>query len=58
MLTPVAEALQVRNIPFVVASAYSSPELVGGEVLAGAPNVSKPTEERRLLAVLERIVPS
>ena len=55
-VTPVAEALRARNVPFVVASAHSRPELVGGEVLAGAPNVGKPTEERRLLAVLEEFV--
>src|SRR5262249_35433677 len=52
----VAEALRARNVPFMLASAYSRPELVGGEVLAGAPNVGKPTEERRLFAVLEQLV--
>jgi DNA-binding response OmpR family regulator len=52
-VTPVAEALRLRNVPFVVASAHSRPELVGGDVLAGAPNVGKPTDERRLLAALE-----
>ena len=55
-VTLVAEALRTRNVPFIVASAYSRPELVGGEVLAGAPNVGKPTEERRLLAMLEQFV--
>ncbi|WP_018236921.1 response regulator [Ensifer sp. BR816] len=53
-VTPVAKALRAQSVPFVVASAYSKPELVGGEILAGAANVGKPTEERRLLAVLER----
>jgi len=57
-VTPVAEALRARNVPFIVASAHNRPELVGGEVLAGAPNVGKPTEERRLLAVLEQFVES
>lgn len=55
-VTLVAEALRARNVPFMLASAYSRPELVGGEVLAGAPNVGKPTEERRLFAVLEQLV--
>jgi hypothetical protein len=45
-------------VPFIVASAHRRPELVGGDVLAGAPNVGKPTEERRLLAVLEQFVES
>ena len=55
-VTAVAEALRTRNVPFIVASAYSRPELIGGEVLAGAPNVGKPTEECRLLAALEQLV--
>lgn len=41
-VTPVAEELRRRNVPFVVASAYPRPELVGGEILAGAPNVGNP----------------
>ncbi|MDK1489779.1 response regulator [Sinorhizobium sp. 7-81] len=55
---PVAEALHAQNVPFVVASAYDQPELIGGDILAGAPNVGKPTEERRLLKVLEQVVGS
>ncbi|TCN22132.1 response regulator [Sinorhizobium americanum] len=57
-VTLVAEALRARKVPFVVASAYSRPELIGGDVLAGAPGVGKPTEEHRLLAVLENAVRS
>ncbi|WP_018236854.1 response regulator [Ensifer sp. BR816] len=57
-VTLVAEVLNAQSVPFVVASAYSKPELLGGEILAGAPNVGKPTEERRLLAVLEKAVRS
>ena len=55
-VTPVAEALRTQNVPFIVASAYDRPELVGGKVLAGAPNVGKPSEEHRLLAALEQFV--
>ncbi|WEX74577.1 response regulator [Sinorhizobium numidicum] len=55
-VTRLAKALCERNVPFVVASAYSRPELIGGEILAGAPRVGKPTEERRLLAVLKQTV--
>ncbi|OKP71782.1 response regulator [Ensifer adhaerens] len=56
LVTLVAEALRARNIPFIVASAYDKPEDVAGEVLAGAPNVGKPADERDLLKALERHV--
>ena len=55
LVTPVAEFLKARNVPFAVVSAYDKPEKLGGEVLAGAPNVGKPTGERRLLAVLAQL---
>jgi len=54
-VTAVAEALSALNIPFAVASAYDDPERFGGEVLAGVPNVGKPTGRRRLLATLEQL---
>ncbi|WP_318876986.1 response regulator [Sinorhizobium meliloti] len=57
-VTIVAEELRARNVPFVVASAYSRPEIIGGDVLIGAPNVGKPTEERRLLTALEQLIAS
>ena len=57
-VTLVAEALRAQNVPFIVASAYSRPELVGGDVLAGAPKVGKPMDERRLLAILEQFLKS
>ena len=56
LITPVAEALRALNVPFAVASAYEAPERVGGEVLEGAPNVGKPTAERRLLAALAQLI--
>ncbi|RWE79623.1 response regulator [Mesorhizobium sp.] len=52
LVTPVAEQLTSLGIRFAVASAYDRPELIGGAVLAEAPNVGKPAQERRLLAVL------
>jgi DNA-binding response OmpR family regulator len=55
MVTPVAEALRARGIPFVLASAYDAAQLTA-EVLAGAPNVGKPVNMRRLLAALARAV--
>ena len=54
LVTPVAEFLKARRVPFAVASAYDRPEHYGGEVLAGAPNAGKPTNERRLLAALQQ----
>ncbi len=58
LITPVAETLKARGVPFAVASAYERPERIGGEVLAGAPNVGKPTRERRLVAVLAQLTGS
>jgi two-component system, response regulator PdtaR len=55
MVTPVAGRLRALGVPFVLASAYDRPELAAAE-LAGAPNVGKPTNERRLLAALARTV--
>ena len=55
LVTLVAEALRSRGVPFAVASAYDKPELVGGAVLAGVPNVGKPTSERNLLEVLAKL---
>lgn len=58
LITPVAETLKARGVPFAVASAYERPERIGGEVLAGAPNVGKPTRERCLVAVLAQLTGS
>jgi DNA-binding response OmpR family regulator len=58
LVTPVAEFLKARGVPFVVASAYDRPEQYGGEVLAGAPNAGKPMNERRLLAALRQLTGS
>ena len=54
-VTPVAEVLRARGVPFVLASAYDGARLTAA-VLAGAPNVGKPTNARRLLAALARAV--
>lgn len=56
LVTPVAEFLLERGVPFAVASAYEKPEEFGGQVLAGAPNAGKPTNERRLLAALGQLL--
>nr|WP_272873211.1 response regulator [Sphingomonas arenae] len=55
LITPVAECLKARGIPFAVASAFDWPERVGGDVLAGVPNAGKPTSERRLLSALKQL---
>ena len=54
-VTPVAEALRARGVPFVLASAYGGHGPTAA-ALAGAPAVGKPTDERRLLAALARAV--
>jgi DNA-binding response OmpR family regulator len=55
LVTPVAETLRARGVPFALASAYAKPEQYGGEILAGALNVGKPVGERRLLAALVQL---
>jgi CheY-like chemotaxis protein len=52
LVTPVADVLRARGVPFVLASAYDGAQLLSAAVLVGAPNVGKPTSERRLLAAL------
>jgi two-component system, response regulator PdtaR len=53
-VTRVAERLRVLRVPFALASALHNPARVGGAVLAGAPNLGKPTD----LAQLKRTVAS
>ena len=56
LVTPVAEELRVQGVPFVLASAYDSRGLTTVAVLAEVLNLGKPTDERRLLAVLAQAV--
>lgn len=56
LVTPVAEVLKAQAIPFAVATAHDKPEDYGGPVLAGVPNAGKPTNERRVLEVLARLI--
>ena len=55
LVTPVAEELRARGVPFLLASAYDGHGL-GVAALAEAPSVGKPTDERRLLAALRQAV--
>ncbi|TDK32131.1 response regulator [Rhizobium deserti] len=55
LVTPVAELLKQRAIPFAVATAYAKPEQYGGPLLAAVPNVGKPAGQRRLQAVLAEL---
>ena len=55
LVAPVAEALENRGVPFVLASAYDRPDRMA-EALAGAANVGKPFDEERLLAALAHAV--
>lgn len=54
-VTPVAEALKERGIPFALATAYHNPEEICGAALADVPSVGKPSSKRRLLAVLAEV---
>ncbi|PZA10319.1 response regulator [Rhodopseudomonas palustris] len=54
LVTPVAERLTASNVP--VASAYDKPEHQCGDLLAGVPNVGKPTSERRVLSTLRLLI--
>jgi DNA-binding response OmpR family regulator len=58
LVTPLAEELRSLKIPFAVASAYDRPEFVGGAVLVDAPNIGKPTAEKRLMGVLAKLLES
>jgi CheY-like chemotaxis protein len=54
-VTPVAEALRTRGVPFMLASAYDRSDLVA-PALAGVVNLGKPVSDRRLLAALAQAV--
>jgi two-component system, response regulator PdtaR len=54
-VTPVAEELRAKGVPFVLASAYDGHALAAA-ALAGVPNLGKPTDGRRLLAALRQAV--
>jgi DNA-binding response OmpR family regulator len=56
LVTPVAEALQARGVPFLLMSAYDKPTQLPAEILAAVPNVGKPMNERRLLAALAQVL--
>jgi DNA-binding response OmpR family regulator len=55
LVTPVAEALRLHKVPFVVTTAVANPEQLCGEVLAGAPLLSKPVDPCRLLMALRQL---
>jgi CheY-like chemotaxis protein len=54
-VVPVAEVLREHGVPIVLASAYNRAGSIA-HVLAGTPNVGKPTQERHLFAALKRAV--
>jgi DNA-binding response OmpR family regulator len=55
LVTPVAEELWARGVPFVLASDYDG-HVLGVVALAKAPSVGEPANERRLLAALLQVV--
>jgi two-component system, response regulator PdtaR len=52
LVTPVAEALKDRHVPFLIASACVDPVALGGEVFEGVTNIGKPFNERGVAAAL------
>jgi DNA-binding NarL/FixJ family response regulator len=52
LVTPVAEALRTRSIPYVLASAYSASDFASHEALANVPNIGKLTREQDLISAL------
>ena len=52
-VTPVAELLRSRGIPYALTSAYSAADLVGIEALSTVPNLGKLIRERDLIAALD-----
>jgi two-component system, response regulator PdtaR len=55
LVTPVAEELRARGVPFVLASAYAFPE-PQASVLEGALNLGKPIDDGCLLVALAQAV--
>lgn len=56
-VTPVAEVLVAKAVPFVLTSAYGEGELGNDPALAGARNIGKPTNHAALLEALREILP-
>ncbi len=52
LVTPVAEALKSRDVPFLVASACLDPVALGGDVFIGITNIGKPFNEQGVIAAL------
>jgi CheY-like chemotaxis protein len=56
MVTPVAEALERQNIPFVLSTAYHSSRLQGSAVLARAVNIGKPIGHHSLVQAILQVI--
>jgi two-component system, response regulator PdtaR len=52
LVTPVAEALRDRDVPFLIASACVDPVALGGAVFEGVTNIGKPFNERGIATAL------
>jgi two-component system, response regulator PdtaR len=57
-VTPVAAVLKSMNVPFVLASALSDREISRNSVLAGTPNLGKPTDAGKLVAAVKALLVS
>jgi DNA-binding response OmpR family regulator len=56
LVSPVAEALRYRGVPFLTTSAHGHPDQVAGAVLAGVPHLGKPTSSVTLLTALRTLL--
>ncbi len=57
-VTPVAEALRLLKVPFVLTSAYGADDLAGEPSLAMARNLGKPTSANDLVQALRQLLES
>lgn len=55
-VTPVAQALKMRCIPFIMASAVANLTLTGGPVFEGVVNVGKPVTDSNLSRALQAML--
>lgn len=56
LVSPVAEALRLKQIPFLVTSAHYDPVQVAGAAVSGVPHLGKPTSPVHLVASLHMLL--
>lgn len=56
LVSPVALALRLKQIPFLITSAHEDPVQVAGAAVAGVPHLGKPTSPLHLVAALHTLL--